>query len=197
MITLIIFLFLFILLVVILRLIKAKIQFDFVFNKFNIEFKIKVFNREYNGKLKLKETKKEDDLKEKVISKKGINVSAAYKEVNQKTKEIVKLAKNIIGVLEIKKLDINVLTGLLFLTPTILSVSIISSLIPLIYHLPFKEKGPLTFKVLPIYNTLSLKVKITGEIAISLFNVLLIFILLVKKKMINFKNVVRNYNKNE
>lgn len=170
MITLIIFL-LIISILIISRLVKLKISLKIEVNNLDIFFKIKILKKEIEGKFLLKEKRK--------------NPNTQKKNEKDKPKITLELVKNIVGVLEVKKLRIHVLIGALEMFPTVISVAAISAAIPHVYRLPFKKKGDLKYSVIPIYNTLKLKVNIESAIEVSIYNFLLILLHLRKFKVMN------------
>ena len=142
----------------------------------NIFFKINILKKVFKGKLLLKEKKLKTDCNAEEITK------------DDEPRISLEIIKNIVEVLELKRINFNILVGALFMIPTVISTALISSLIPHIYHLPFKKKGKLSFVVLPAYDRLIFKASVKGEFKVTIYNLLLILILLRRFKLLSFIN---------
>ena len=176
MITLIIFLLIIFSLFVLIQFIKINIFFEIKVRNFNVFIKIKILNKIFQWKVLLKRRNLNENY----------NIKNELKQNNMQL--YIEIFKNIIEVLELKRINLNVLVGALFMIPTIFLTVFISSLIPNITNLPFKKKGKLSFLVLPIYDTLSCKIDITSEFKVTIYNLILILVLLKRFKILSFIN---------
>lgn len=164
---LIIFFIVLVILFLIILFSKFKICFDIAINDFEISFKIIFFKKEFKGRFLLKKVNK--------ISK--INNANKKKRIQLKNKEenIKYILEDVVSILEINKLNIDIILGTPFIGLTIFLLQIINVLIPSSFCLPFKSKKNLSYKVVPQYNKFKLRANICGEIKISIYQALLIF----------------------
>ena len=168
MIILIIFLTIISVLTLLLFLWKIKVYISFRIDNFNFQYTIKIFSKEICGMYRLEKKLKNHHPK-------------WNRTQNQKPKESINFQK-IFRFIQIKNLKISAYLGLLLMNPTIIGVTLFSTLIPLAYQYVSKEKKGLSYHIYPLYDTLGLKV--SGELLLVVTPVLLfqIFILLKRQK---------------
>ena len=143
----------------------------------DIYFKIRIFGIEIKRKGSLVKRKSKFLIKNNQTDKEKVkrkNKKKFIKEINfNDMKEILKY-------IEIEKLDIKILIGVIFLFPTVLLVPMISMLLENIKKLPLKKFKNFKYEVMPAYDNLKLDIRMDSKIKIRIFDIIKIVFILIR-----------------
>lgn len=164
---LIIFLIIFAILFLISIFFKIKVLFSIEVDNLQINTNIKVFGKKFSGKFLLKKQ-----------SKTVVKINSSKKKIRLKDtkKNKFDIIKDIVGLIEIKRLDIAALVGTPFIGLTVFLTQLFNIVIPSLYTLPFRKKEKMRFKVMPDYKEFKVRINVSGEIAITPYNVIIVFL---------------------
>lgn len=163
--TLIIFLFLISILIYIVAFLKIKVEFELLIKNNIINIKRIILKKEKNKELEFSLDDIIDIIKEKF-------------ELHEKLKDVklfnfsMQDISQILEVIEIEKLDISLKVGTPFTSFTILSVVIISTIIPTIYQKTDNRNGKLFYKIEPNFNDFEINGKINLDFKFTIFKLM-------------------------
>lgn len=163
--TLIIFLFLISILIYIVAFLKIKVEFELLIKNNLINIKRIILKKEKNKELEFSLDDIIDIIKEKF-------------ELHEKLKDVklfnfsMQDISQILEVIEIEKLDISLKVGTPFTSFTILSVVIISTIIPTIYQKTDNRNGKLFYKIEPNFNDFEINGKINLDFKFTIFKLM-------------------------
>ena len=148
----------FLILIISLLFFKIKISIYFKFDNFESKVKVKIFRKEIerNGSLVMR--------KKKYVVKNKITKIIEKKII--KKEDAISLIKYI----EIKKFNINVLIGALFLFPTVFSVPILATFFEYVRNVPFKKLEDYNYTILPIYDKLKLSFEVDAIVKVRIID---------------------------
>ena len=150
----------FLLLIIVFLLYKIELNIYFKLDNFESYFKIRILRKEIKRKGSLLVRKKKYVLK---------NVITKFIEKKIIKKEDLKLLLNCF---EIEKLNINMIIGLIYLYPTILSIPLASTAFEYVKTLRFKEFKNYKYIVIPAYDKLCLQLEVDTVIRIRILDLL-------------------------
>ena len=150
----------FLLLIISVLFFKVKISIYFKFDNFNSYLKVKIGAKEFerNGTLVMR--------KKKYIVKKEITKIIEKKVISKE--DLILFFKS----LEIEKLNINVLVGVILLFPTIFSVPILATLFEYIKTIPLKKLKNFNYCILPVYDNLKFFLEVDTVIKVRIFDLI-------------------------
>lgn len=163
--TLIIFLFLVSFLIYIVTFFKIKVEFELLINNNLINIKRVVLKKEKSKEIK-------------ISLDKIINLIEEKFKLHERLRD-VKFSKfsvediiEILGALEIEKVDISLKVGTPFVTATIFSVVALSTIIPTIYQKTDNRNGNLFYKIEPNFNDFEIKGKINLDFKFTILKLI-------------------------
>ena len=158
-----------------LFLLKLRIKISFKIKNLNVKYTIVLLSKRINGELKIKERLNNE--KNKIF-----NVREKIKKSDEKNKKYD--VKSFLEKIEINELNLSMLVGLLYFTPTIISVIFISSIIPVLHKYFSNNLEGLKYKIYPAFN--ELKIMVNGDVALKITPINLIIFLIYQKRMNSF-----------
>ncbi len=184
-------LILLIILICLLLSLKLKISLYFRLDNLNIYFDINThfIKIKRKGNLVKKKRKHVIQNSSKKDSKiKDFTQNISFTELNSFLKYI-----------EIEKLNIDIIIGLILLFPTIFAIPILSTFIDIIKFIPFKKLNNFNYSIMPKYEELQLNLEVQSVIKIRIFDIMKICFKLVKIYFKGKKNenelLVNGFNK--
>lgn len=163
--TLIIFLFLISILIYIIAFYKIKVEFELLIKNNLINIKRIVFKKEKNKELKISFDMILNAIKEK------FELHENLKDVKISKFSIEEISQ-ILEAIEIEKLDISLKVGTPFVSTTIFSVIVLSSIIPTIYQKTDNRNGRLFYKIEPSFNDFEIRGKINVDFKFTILKLI-------------------------
>lgn len=146
---------------------KIKVTIFFQVNNLDFQYQIRILSKRIHKRYRLQEQKNHQNQIKKV------QVS--------KTKEKQKInIQNILNLIQIQNIKVSAYIGLLFMTPTIVGVTLLNTFIPILYHYFSREGSRLSYQVSPVYDTF--RVDISGEIHILITPIKFFQLVLILRK---------------